>query len=117
VLAEFYGLGDALVAAAARNAPPLPARPENGNRYDAWLAGQSETVKNEWLATLTADPDAAVRSQLLRKFRESQPTTLWPTVHLGRTMDELTAAAEEIEQAKSRRKSAATNRGQARRRK
>jgi hypothetical protein len=97
-LAEFYGLSDALLAAAARNCPPMPTRTEAGNRYDEWLARQPEIIKDKWIAALMADPDAAVRSRLLRDFRKSQCPTLWPTAQLARTITQLTLAAEEIQQ-------------------
>jgi hypothetical protein len=112
-LAELYALSDALLAAAARDSPPMPTRPETGNRYNEWLARQPETIKDERLAALMADPDAAVRGQLLRDFRKSQRPELWPTAHLARTMTQLTSTAEEIQQAKSRRKAAATARSRA----
>jgi hypothetical protein len=124
-LAEFYGLGDALVAAAARNAPPMPPRTgggkkgrgskDGGNQYDAWLARQPESMKNQWLAALMADPDSAVRSQLLVEFRKSQSPTLWPTAQLGRTMAELKSAAVEFEKEQSRRKAASAAKSRARR--
>jgi ElaB/YqjD/DUF883 family membrane-anchored ribosome-binding protein len=134
-LAEFYGLREALPTAAARNAPKLPARTgggkrdsskrdggnengdrENGgNQYDEWLARQPEAVKNEWLAALMADPQSAVRSQLLVEFRKSQSPTLWPTAHLGRTMAELESAAVEIQEERSRRKTATDAKSRARR--
>jgi hypothetical protein len=124
-LAEFYGLGDALPAAAARNAPPMPARrgrgdedgsnEDGGNKYDEWLARQPEAVKNEWLAALMADPHSAVRSQLLVEFRKSQSPTSWPTAHLGRTMAELDSAADEIQEERSRRKAAAAAKSRAKR--
>ena len=106
-LAEFYGVADALLAAAARNAPPMPARPGSGNQYGEWLARQPEAIKNEWLAALMADPHSAVRSRLLVEFRQSQSPTLWPTAHLGRTIAELESAADEIGEQQSRREAAA----------
>lgn len=131
-LAEFYGLADALLAAAARNAPPLPARTargniggnkdgsnadgsieDSGNQFDAWLARQPEAAKNEWLAALMADPHSAVRSRLLVEFRKSQSPTAWPTANLGRTMAELESAADEIQKAQSRRKTAAAAKSRA----
>lgn len=129
-LAEFYGLADALLAAAARNAPSMGTRTARGNKgrankdgsnangadqYAAWLASQPVALKNEWLATLMADPHAAVRSQLLVEFRKSQAPTLWPTAKLGRTMAELESTAVEIQQEQSRRKSAAAAKSRAKR--
>jgi hypothetical protein len=133
-LAELYGLGDALLAAAARNAPPMPARTakgnkggnkdgsnahsrneDSGNQYDSWLARQPEAAKNEWLGALMADPHAAVRSQLLTEFRKSQSPTVWPTAHLSRTMAELESAADEIQKEQSRRKAASAAKSRAKR--
>jgi hypothetical protein len=55
-LAEFYGLERDLIAAAARNRPPLAARIDSGKQQLAWLEGQPEAIKNAWLAQLMADP-------------------------------------------------------------
>jgi hypothetical protein len=119
-LAELYGLSDAMAAAAARNAPSMPERSARGKKgrahrdggsaraqYDEWLARQPEAVKNEWLAALMADPDSAVRSQILVEFRKSESPTSWPTAQLGRTIAELESAAVEIQEEQSRRKATA----------
>jgi hypothetical protein len=102
-LAELYGLSDALIAAAARNAPALPQRSDAENQYEAWLQRQPEATRNAWLAQLMADPGSAVRREILAEFQKSQGTSSWPTVSLGRTIAELEAAAEDIQSDKNRK--------------
>src|SRR5207249_1680484 len=64
-LAELYGLGDELIAAAAQESPPIPARVGPADDYTQWLGGQQESTKNAWLAAMMADPSSAVRAEIL----------------------------------------------------
>jgi hypothetical protein len=104
-LAELYGLRPSLIAAAARNSPPLPGTVDPRNPHTAWLERQPEATKNAWLAQLMADSQATVRRQILAEFRKTQSAPTWPTVRLDRTIAELEAAAEENQQ-KANRKAA-----------
>ncbi|MBN1912650.1 MAG: hypothetical protein JW818_23210, partial [Pirellulales bacterium] len=51
-LAEFFGLGEAMIAAAAEQSGPLPAVVDQRSRYSEWLAEQPEATKDAWLAEL-----------------------------------------------------------------
>ncbi len=103
-LAELYELSEDLLAAAAMNGPPLPARMDAENLYEAWLKRQPAATKNAWLCQLLADPDAGVRREILAKFQKSQSIPAWPTVRVDRTIAELDAAAEVIASQKTRKK-------------
>ena len=103
-LAELYELSEDLLAAAAKNGPPLPARMDAENLYKAWLKRQPAATKNAWLCQLLADPGAAVRREILAKFQKSQSIPAWPTVRVDRTIAELDAAAEVIASQKNREK-------------
>ena len=103
-LAELYELSEDLLAAAAKNGPPLPARMDAENLYKAWLERQPAANKNAWLCQLLADPDAGVRREILAKFQKSQSIPAWPTVRVDRTIAELDAAAEVIASQKNRKK-------------
>jgi hypothetical protein len=95
-LAELYGLGESLIAAAARGAPAPPAKRDAQNQYADWLWRQPEATKNAWLTDLLADSHSTVRREILAEFQKSRGTTSWPTVSLNRTITELETAAEEL---------------------
>ena len=96
-LAEFYGIGETLVAAAARESGPLPAVADQRTRYAEWLAEQPEARKNAWLLEVLSDPGSSVRSEIRAEFAKASSRPSWPTVEAGRTLAQLGAAAEEIE--------------------
>ncbi len=97
-LAELYGIGENLLAAAARNSTSLPPRNAPPKQYAAWLARQPKATKDAWLARLMEDPHSTVRTEVLSAFRKSNPATPWPTVCLNRTVAELRAVADDIHQ-------------------
>ena len=103
-LAEFHGLGEALIAAAARESPPLPTSTGAGNPYLAWIERQPAAIKDAWLAEWLADPRSAVRREILAEYQRSQGSPSWPTVRADRTIAELKAAAEEIARDLTRKK-------------
>ena len=95
-LTELYALGQALIAAAALNSPPLPERAESVKHYAAWVQCQPEAAKDAWLHQLLADPRAPVRNEVLAEFQKSQTPPPWPTIELNRTIAEMRAAAKGI---------------------
>ena len=94
-LAELYEIPD-LIAAAARNSPPLPAQQDAQNRHAEWLQQQPNPTKDAWLTRLMAGDPGAVRREMLAEFQKASHTPAWPTVRLDRTIAELEAAADEI---------------------
>jgi hypothetical protein len=104
-LAELYGLTEDLIAAAARNSPPMPTRINlNADRLE-WLRAQQETRKNAWLAALLAEPGSAVRAEVLTKYRTDRGVPPWPTAQPTRTVADLQATATEMAN-ESRKKAA-----------
>jgi len=112
-LTELYSLSKALIAAAARNCPPLPERTDSNSDYASWLQCQPEATKIAWLSQLMADPGAAVRSEILAEHQKSRNTPSWPTIRLDRTVAEITAAAEGIQLENDRKDAEATARRRA----
>jgi hypothetical protein len=96
-LAEFYGIGEALIAAAVQASGPLPTGADQRTRYAEWLADQPEATKNAWLAELLGDPTSSVRRQIRATFEKASSTQSWPTAQVGRTIAQLEAVAEEIQ--------------------
>jgi hypothetical protein len=113
-LAQLYEIED-LIAAAARNNPPLPAQHDAPNRYAEWLQQQPEATRNAWLARLMAGDPGTVRREMLAEFHKSSHTPSWPTVRLDRTIAELEAAADEIRRGAQQRAAEKAARQRARR--
>ena len=98
-LADLYEVSPALLAAAAEGAPPLAAAADLRAEYAAWLDGQSEATKREWLVELLVDTNAVMRAEIVARFRDERNLPSWPTASLKRSMADLQAAAEEVQSA------------------
>jgi len=109
-LAEFQGVSDALIEAAAQRSPPMPAAKGAGIDYGAWLQRQLQSRKDEWLARVMAEPRSPVRAEILAAFREDQQVSSWPIAEPKRTISELQSIAEGIAREKSRKKAEASAR-------
>jgi hypothetical protein len=105
-LTELYDLSDVLIAAAAKVSPPLPSGSDSQSQQVQWLEAQPEERKNAWLAQLLADPNSAVRGEILAEFRQGTGAATWPTAPAHRTIAQLQEAAEEIQQEKKRKAAA-----------
>ena len=99
-LAEFYGLGDSMIAAVAKGIPPTTIQNDLKNEQTEWLKTQSQATKDEWLLQLISDSHSTVRPEMLAKFRKNRKVPAWPTYDKNRTIAQLEAAADEILQAK-----------------
>jgi len=95
-LAEFFGLGEAMIVAAAERSGPLPAVADQRSRYCEWLADQPEATKDAWLAELLSDSESSVQAKIRAKFEKAAGIPSWPTVEAGRTVAQLRATAEEM---------------------
>jgi hypothetical protein len=104
-LAEFHGLSDAFITAAAQGSPPLEAQNDPHCDCAAWLQSQPAATKDAWLLAWIREPQSNVRREILAEFRKSRPARAWPTVDRGRTIAELIASAATIA-AESERKTA-----------
>lgn len=98
-LAELLGLSDDLIAAAAEGSSGQPAVHEDPRKlYAGWLQSLPEATKDSWLLEWLEDASSNARSEMLAEFRKSRPTASWPTVQRDRTIAELKAAAEDIQE-------------------
>ena len=95
-LAEFVGVSEAMIAAAAERSGPLPAVADQRTRYCQWLADQPEATKDAWLAELLSDSESSVQAKIRAKFEKAAGVPSWPTVEAGRTVAQLKATAEEM---------------------
>ena len=112
-LAELYGISRALISSTAENMPAAPPEVDPRARYVEWLRRQSETVKNNWLADLMTDANSPIHGELLTEFRKVNRTQIWPAIASKRTIAQLQAAAEKIQQAMSKKATAAAARNRA----
>lgn len=112
-LAQLYEISEALIVAAAQNSAPLPLSDDVTTQYGQWLAGQPETTKDEWLAELLNNPSSSVRTAVLKEFRIDRHVPTWPTARPERTISQLEAAADEIQQAAHKKAAAKAARARA----
>ncbi len=112
-LAELYGLGDSLIAAAAQGSPPLPAQGDPKNQHAKWIEGQPQSTKDAWLAQWMTDPNSFARKEMLAEFRGSRSAASWPTVRRDRTIAELEATAKQIQRESNRKAAAKADRQRA----
>lgn len=104
--AEFYGISEALLAAAAEASGEAPSRVDRGAEYAEWVARQPKAKKDAWLVELLTDPGSTIRSKIQADFQKASPGRSWPTVRAGRTIAELMAQAEVIEQDRAKAQAA-----------
>jgi hypothetical protein len=96
-LAEYLGLDETLLAAAAVGSPATLARSNSTTALlKKWLSLQPEAARTEWLMRLLSDGNSSVRADMLAEFRSAHRAPIWPTVNSNRTVDQLRAAAKEI---------------------
>lgn len=97
-LVELLSISLDLVDAAADKSPPLSAREDSAATYSAWLREQPQSIKDQWLTCWMQDAGLTARADMLDEFRKGQFTSLWPTVQSDRTLDDLQAAADQMQQ-------------------
>lgn len=102
-LANFYGISEVLLLAAAQKSKALSAGKDTTKRYQEWLKSQTEADKTAWLLDLLTDPDSSLRAKLLAKFQEKTEAPMWPTTEPSRTISELIELSEEIQNDRDRK--------------
>ncbi|WP_261556765.1 hypothetical protein [Frankia tisae] len=86
-LADFLRLDDDLLAVAAEASPPLDETTDDPERLAVWVAKLTMAEKDRLLLRVVQDHAAAVRLELLRRFRdETTPSVVTPP---GRTVADL----------------------------
>ncbi len=95
-LAEFYGLSEDLLAAAAKESLPLKTEAKAKPNYATWLKSQPEKTKDAWLAAILEDSASTVRAEMLAKYRASFDAPVWPTTKPNRTIAQLEDLAQDI---------------------
>ncbi len=95
VLAEFYGLDEALLEAAAQASPALAPR-DGGVGLVPWLAQQPAAAKDEWLARLLQESTPSLRREVLARYTKDSGQAAWPSTNARRTITQLQTAAETI---------------------
>jgi len=92
--ADFLRLDPDLVQVAAQHSPLMAAGPDEG-ALPGWIAALPEAEKTELLVRVAGPAPAAVRSELLRRFRVAHRTDAAPADGVRR-VGELMEAAERI---------------------
>jgi hypothetical protein len=73
-LADFLHLDDDLLAVAARTSPPLQRVADDCGQLAAWVRNLPLAEKNRLLLRVAGDHAAAVRTEMLRRFRDEHTT-------------------------------------------
>jgi flagellar motility protein MotE (MotC chaperone) len=89
---EFMRLDRDLVEAAAAGSPAL--EPADDAALGGWVAALSEAEKTSLLVRLVAGGEPHLRTELLRRFRESRPASVSSAAPIPRTVGELLEAAK-----------------------
>ncbi len=87
-LADFYELGEDLLAAAAQPSPPV-VETDRADAVRQWIASQPLDALQELVAGLLGDEPAEARSSAQAAMRENQDSGEWPVVKSGRSLGEL----------------------------
>jgi len=105
--------------AVAQGCPPLATgtrgRGDSQAEYLKWLQSRQIDEKDAWLAQLISDPDATVRRSILTEFHTGREVAAWPTVFLGRTIEELLAAERDVAEIEKRKADAKAERAKVKR--
>lgn len=100
--ADFLRLDDDLLTVAAARGPEadtsLPSR-----EIEQWIASWPDAERTAWLVRLAQGGEPHLRSELLRRFRDSQTNLLQCEESAPRTVGELLAAADQRAQEQRRR--------------
>lgn len=97
-MAEFYELSDGLLEAAAECSPMLPKENDDiGTRTKAWVARQSKDELQKLVARMLTNDVATVRGETLARIRDEAGATAWPTTEPTRTLGQLRATAEVLQ--------------------
>jgi hypothetical protein len=97
-LAEFYDFSRSFLEVVAEGSPQAPPATDPTRAYAFWIEEQDAAIKNAWLVDLMSKVDSSVRAEMLAEFREARGAVPWPTVRIERTMEELHARAEVLQQ-------------------
>jgi molecular chaperone DnaK (HSP70) len=91
------------------------ARSQSPKQIEAWLTRQPQSTKDAWLVQLTVDAASSVRREILTAYRNDVALPSWPTILADRTIAELEAAGEKLEQEMKRKAAEAAARTRAKR--
>ncbi|MCK9894422.1 hypothetical protein [Frankia sp. AgB32] len=112
-LADFLRLDDDLLAIAAETSPPLDEPADDPDRLTAWVRELPGAEKDRLILRVAQDQAAAVRLELLRRFRDdTRPSVVAPP---GRTVGDLLDGAAHGRAERQRRQAAMQAKEEARR--
>lgn len=92
-VAKFYEVSRDLIAAAARQSPPMPKSTDADDTLKKWIVKQSAKDLRELTERLLGKDAAAARAETLSSIRSATPTAAWPMAEPTRTLAQLVEAA------------------------
>ena len=95
-LLEFFGLDPLILVAASEGAPTAPAQQDQEQQFVTWVDGLSDGESKRLLRKLLVEDTTAVKAQMIAAIRESEASSDWPTVALGRSFRALLDRTETL---------------------
>lgn len=102
-LMEFLNIDPLTLTAAAEHSPPLAPVADPKEAMVEWLRSVDTTTVRSWLLSFLAGDSVATKTECLKRFRDSSPANLWPTVEGTRTFAELLRRIETLQEENRRR--------------
>jgi hypothetical protein len=102
-MAEFYQIGQDLLAAAAERSPAAPQSVDPDEAIKNWIDRQPQNGLRELVRRLLTSSAAAARAETLARIRGESPATAWPVAEPARTLGELRASALGVEKVRIER--------------
>lgn len=96
VMAEFYELGEDLLAAAADRSASLEEKNNQQSPMEGWIEGRSVTELQQLVTGLLSDESDAVRSDTLALIRDAGGTCEWPVTRPTRTLEQIRNRADAL---------------------
>ena len=96
VLADFYGIEESLLRAAADGIPEYKNQKSTDDGYLPWLQKQTTPKKDIWLGRIMADVNSNVRAEILAEFLSQKESTSWPVVERNKKIVDLQAEAKKF---------------------
>jgi len=88
-LLEFFGVDPLIMIAASEGASPTPDVQSHEQQISGWTDRLSEGDSKRQLRRFLVEDAAAVKAELIATIRESKAPSDWPTVALGRSLQDL----------------------------
>jgi hypothetical protein len=102
-MAEFYEVSEDLIAAAAKQSPPLPKTADASETLKGWVSKQSKDDLQSLVGRLLGADAARARAEVLSRIRDEMGVPAWAMAEPTRTLGELRQSAAQVGERRTRR--------------